>query len=164
MGKEKFDQSARINFTDEYPRERVTGILKYKMYRHTAGRKVLIEEEDGHNLIVDLARVQMAHLIAGDFNGRKVVKIAFGTSGTAPAVADTTITNAFLKDIDGFEYPEPGQVQFNWSLTVSEGNGMAIMEFGLLTADGKLFSRRNRAKPINKELDISLEGSWTIIF
>jgi hypothetical protein len=164
MGKEKTNQSMRINFVDEYPRERVTGILKYKMYRHIGDKKILIEEEDWHNLIVDLARIQMAHLVAGDFDGREIVKIAFGTSGTAPTVSDTTITNVLLKDIDDFEYPEPGQVQFNWGLTVSEGNGMAITEFGLITADGKLFSRRNREKPINKESDISLEGSWTIIF
>jgi hypothetical protein len=38
------------------------------------------------------------------------------------------------------------------------------MEFGLLCADGTLFARRTRTKPINKESDISLSGSWTIIY
>jgi hypothetical protein len=47
---------------------------------------------------------------------------------------------------------------------VSEANGMAIREFGLLTANGTLFARRIRANPIYKESDISIEGEWIIIF
>jgi hypothetical protein len=65
-----------------------------------------------------------------------------------------------------------GQVQFNWSLGTTEANGMAIHEFGLMSDDGTLFSRRIREdqngnpinKPINKESDISIIGQWIIIF
>jgi hypothetical protein len=55
-------------------------------------------------------------------------------------------------------------VQVNWKLLVSEANGKAIREFGLLTEDGTLFARRIRANPIYKESDISIEGEWIIIF
>ena len=61
------------------------------------------------------------------------------------------------------EYPATGQVRFNWSLSTAELNGVAITEFGLLCADGTLFSRKQR-KPIEKESDLSLTGSWTILF
>jgi len=57
-----------------------------------------------------------------------------------------------------------GQIQTNWILNTDENNGTAIMEFGLLSADGTLLCRKVRTKPINKEADISIEGSWTWIF
>jgi hypothetical protein len=47
---------------------------------------------------------------------------------------------------------------------VGEANGKAIMEFGLICTDGTLFARKNRAKAIEKDSDISLEGKWRIIF
>jgi hypothetical protein len=57
-------------------------------------------------------------------------------------------------------------------LGTTEANGMAILEFGLMSDDGTLFSRRIREdengtpvnKPINKESDISIIGQWIIIF
>jgi hypothetical protein len=79
-------------------------------------------------------------------------------------VDDTALTSPYVKNLAGAAYPQEGQVSFSWNLTTSEANGKAIMEFGLLTADGKLFCRRTRTTPINKESDISLEGTWTIIF
>jgi hypothetical protein len=106
----------------------------------------------------------MAHLIAGDVSQRSINRISVGTNGAAPAAADTAITGAFTKAVDGFSYPANGQVQVNWKLLVSEANGMAIREFGLLTANGTLFARRIRANPIYKESDISIEGEWIIIF
>jgi hypothetical protein len=124
----------------------------------------LVETFEDYNMIVDGARIQMAHLIAGEVTNRKISKIYFGTNGTPPEVSDTEITNPFIKELDGFDYPEQGQVSFSWNLAVSENNGQAIMEFGLVCADGTLFARRTRGNPINKEEDISLEGTWTIVF
>jgi hypothetical protein len=76
------------------------------------------------------------------------------------------ITDPFTKDISGYSFPAMGRVQFDWGLTVYDANGKAIREFGLITEDGTLFSRRTRenGKPINKESDISMMGQWTIIF
>jgi hypothetical protein len=93
-----------------------------------------------------------------------MAKIAFGTSGVAPTVNDEEITDAFEKNLSGHTYPEAGQVQFSWNLATSEDNGQAILEFGLICADGTLFARRTRTNPIYKESDISLLGTWTIIF
>jgi hypothetical protein len=124
----------------------------------------VIEHTREENLIVDGARVQMAHLISGDAEDREITRIAFGTDGTAPAATDTEITDAFEKEVSGCTFPEAGHVKFSWSLAASEDNGQAIMEFGLLCADGALFARRTRANPIYKESDIALQGSWEIIF
>jgi len=137
--------------------------------RGTFGMKVfksgkLVEEILDDNLIVNVARNQMAHLVAGETTGRKIAKIAFGTSNTEPNAADTSIANQWAKAISGFSYPESGKVQFDWELLVTENNGMAILEFGLLTVDGQLFARKIRTNPIHKASDISIEGHWTLIF
>lgn len=124
----------------------------------------VIEEYEDHNLIVNGARNQAAKLFAGDTEGRPIASIAFGTSGAEPAATDTEITDAYTKDVAGFEFPDMGQIQTNWELGTSENNGMAIMEFGLLSEDGTLLCRKVRENPIHKESDISIEGHWTWIF
>jgi hypothetical protein len=144
-------------FVEQTP---LKGTLRYTIFKNG----VPIERFEDSNLIVNGARIQMAHLIAGDVSGRSIAYISVGTNGNAPAVNDEIITGAFTKEVDGFEYPANGQVQINWKLLVSEANGMAIREFGLLTADGALFARRIRENPIYKESDISIEGEWIIIF
>jgi hypothetical protein len=164
MAKEAFGSSFQMNFIDYFFTAR--GILRYNVYRHLTGEKILIEKFEDHNLILTGARIQMAHLTAGDVEGRHVTQIAFGTNGTNPDVSDTIITNPYKKAVSGFEYPDAGNVKFNWGLGVGEANGLAILEFGLLTADGTLYSRRVRESglPIYKQPDISLEGSWEIDF
>jgi len=157
--KDSENSGAKMEFSES---ARMKGILEYRIYRN--GK--LVEESKEENLIVTVGRTQMARLLAGDFTGRNVSQISFGTNGTAPALANTSITGAYKKNIGSIDYPAAGQVRFNWNLTTSEANGKAILEFGLICVDNTLFSRRIResGKPINKESDISLEGSWTIIF
>jgi hypothetical protein len=122
----------------------------------------IIWQEEDHNLIVDGARTQMAHLIAGDTEGRNITQIKFGTNGDAAALGDTEITDPFTTDISSIEYPAFNQVQFNWEVARGENNGMGIMEFGLFCADGTLFARFVRDLPLNKDSSFSLEGDWTI--
>jgi hypothetical protein len=136
------------------------GRLCYTVFKNG----VPIEKNEDNNLIVNGARLQMAHLIAGDVTQRSINRISLGTSGAAPTVGDTQITDAFTKAVSGFEYPANGQVKINWTLLTSEANGKAIREFGLLTTNGALFARRIRENPIYKESDISIEGEWIIIF
>ena len=124
----------------------------------------LIEKIREENLIVNGARLQLAHLVGGDGTGRTVTKIAFGTNGTDADPADAVIANQWSKAVGGHSYPDTNKVQFDWELYVTENNGMAIMEFGLLTADGTLFARKTRTNPIHKASDISMEGHWTIVF
>jgi hypothetical protein len=155
--------AAKISFVDDLKDQKpMKGILKYKVFKNGA----LIETIEEENLIVNGAREQLAKLIAGNFPGRNITKIALGVSNVAPSVNDGTLTNAYEKNIDGYSFPAMGQTQFDWSLTTSEANGKAILEFGLITEDGTLFSRRIRenGKPINKENDISIIGQWIIIF
>jgi hypothetical protein len=146
-----------VNFSEA---ANLHGKLEVKVFK--SGKLVDSFVED--NLIVNGARTQMSHLIAGDFSGRKVSQIAFGTSGTEPTVDNQTITNPFVKNINAASYPTATSVKFDWDLGTSEDNGAAIMEFGLLCDDGTLFSRRVRTNPINKADDISIEGHWTISF
>jgi hypothetical protein len=138
----------------------MAGIFQMKVFK--AG--ILIEEYEDRNLIVNGARVQMAHLLSGNVDDMHVTQIAFGTNGTPPVVFDADITNQFAKNLEAFSYPEIGRVQFDWELLTTEDNGMAILEFGLLSEDGTLFARKTRTNPIFKESDISIEGHWTIIF
>jgi len=145
-----------VRFVEQPP---LRGRLRYTVFKNG----VPIEQCEDNNLIVNGARLQMAHLVAGDVSGR-INQIAVGTNGADPTAADTEITDSFAREIDGFEYPEDGQVQINWKLLADEANDMEIKEFGLLTADGTLFARRIREKPILKESDISIEGQWIIIF
>jgi hypothetical protein len=142
--------------------ERVSlrGVFEMRKYK---SRK-LIEEFTDNNLIVNIAKEQMAYLVAGETPGRYITQIAFGTSNTEPDPTDAVITGQLAKAVSGHSYPGSGRVRFDWELLTSEANGMAIREFGLLTGDGKLFARKTRTNPINKESDISVEGSWTIIF
>lgn len=146
-----------MKVTERFP---VRGIFELTVKK---GGQV-IETYRDDNLIVNGARNQAARFFAGDGANRAIAKIAFGTSGAAPAVTDTVITNAYTKAVSGFEYPDMGQVQTNWILNTDEANGMAIMEFGLLSADGTLLCRKVRDNPIHKEADISIEGHWTWIF
>jgi len=124
---------------------------------------ILIEEWSDPNLIVIGARQQLAHVIASG-DSLLINRIAFGTNGNVPVISDTLISNQFVKSLSGYTFPNPGEVQFNWLLKETENNGMAISEFGLLTSDGTLFARKARSFPLNKDLDISLEGHWTISF
>ena len=147
---------------------KMIGILRYKVFRNG----ILQEEFEGRNLIVDNARDQMAHLIAGEFLDRNIAYIAVGEGGAEPDDEDISLTNPCQKAVSGYSFPGSGQVLFDFEFTADEANGMAIREFGLFTADGKLFSRRIREdkdgnpinEPIYKNSDFSLIGEWEIIF
>jgi hypothetical protein len=121
----------------------------------------LVEEFHQRNLIVTAGKTSMRNLLAGSGTNKYVSKISFGTSGTAPAVGDTAITDAFTKAIDSVTYPDASTIRFNWSLATSEANGKDIQEFGLLSNDNTLFARLTRAT-ISKTSDLRLEGTWTI--
>jgi hypothetical protein len=108
-------------------------------------------------------RSALAALLAEGDHGKIVSRIGFGVNDTPPAPEDKALTDAYIKQIGEASYPAPGQVRFAWSLDGPEANGKAIKEFGLILADGTLFSRKTRGV-IQKESDISLLGTWTISF
>ncbi len=115
------------------------------------------------NMIMTVARAALAHLVAGDGAGKVINRIGIGVNGNGPTPDDTALTLSFVKAVASHSYPSAGEVRFNWSIGTGEANGMVIREFGLITTDNTLFARKTRA-PIEKGNDISLEGSWTIIF
>lgn len=122
---------------------------------------LLVDWWQDKNLIVNGAREMLAQLIAGDGDGKAVTHIGFGTSGDAASPDDTALTGGYWRALSGHSYPEPGKVRFSFVLSTTEANGMTIREFGLRTSDGTLFSRKARGA-IEKNDDISLEGTWTI--
>lgn len=142
------------------PKIEVNGIFRLKVFR----RGLLIEEMDEPNLVVDLAKTGLARMLGSDLTNRPITQIGFGTSGTAPAAGNTSLTGAYMKNHDGATFPAAGQVTFAFSLASGEANGMAILEFGLFTANSTLYARKVRTTALNKEADITLSGSWTLAF
>ncbi len=148
-----------MHFSDT-PESKPTGRLRLEIYR----KGELIEVFDEQNLIVDGSKEVQAKLIGGTVTNNSVTQFGVGTNGTAPAGGNTALTAPYLKNVDAVTYPAVGQVRFTFSLSSLEANGMAIMEFGLLTAAGVLYARRVRAAALNKDADISISGTWTITF
>lgn len=128
-----------------------------------AGR--IIEKYIDKNLIVNVAKTSMSKLVGGNGANKNITKIAFGTNGTAPDVADTIITGSVTKSISGgsITYPEFNSVQFAFTLDYADANGMSITEFGLLSNDDSLFARKTRSA-IAKTVDIKFTGTWKITF
>lgn len=137
-----------------------SGLFTLRVYR----RGSLVELFEEANLIVDNSKQIHAKLLGGSVANQSVTQISFGTSGTAPAGGNTTITDPYTKALDTVTYPATNQVSFNFSLSTSEANGKAIMEFGLLTAGSSLYARKVRSAALNKDTDISVAGSWVITF
>lgn len=130
-------------------------------------RKGLLVPElcvDEPNLIVNTSKLIHSRLLGGDVANRSVSVIGFGTNAASPAVGNTALTGAFTKAIDQVTYPNTNEVTFAFSLASNENNGMAISEFGLLTAGGALYARKNRSTPLNKDSDLSFSGTWTITY
>lgn len=146
-----------MQFSDNIYRPQ--GILSLQIYRNG----VLLEEE-GENIVVDLSKQQLARLIAGDVTNRSIAKIGFGTSGSAASAGNTALTSAYVKAIGSVTYPATNSVQFAFTLGTGEANGMAIMEFGLLTGGDVLFARKVRAGALYKDSELSLSGTWRINF
>lgn len=120
--------------------------------------KVLDHFEE-KNLIVNLGKKTIARLIGGA--GQFVNKISVGEGTTPAAVTDTTLVNAFTKNIDAVQYPADDKVRFSFSFDSNEANGLSITELGLLNNNNELFSRKVRAA-IVKTSAILITGFWTI--
>ncbi len=122
--------------------------------------KVLEHYED-NNLVVNSGLLNVCKLLGGDAAGKKLTTIKVGTNGTPPALTDTAITGAFSKAIGSVAYVGNNIVQFNYSITGSEANGITIQEAGLFNEAGVLFARKTRS-PIVKTSAVALQGVWEI--
>lgn len=139
---------------------RPQGIFTLEVWRHGE----LIERYQDCNLVVDLSKQQLARLIGGDVTNRSITKIGFGTSGTAPAAGNTSLTDAYVNALGAPTYPATNSVSFPFTLGTTEANGKSIFEFGLFTTGDVLFARKVRAGVIVKDSDLSLSGTWRINF
>lgn len=128
---------------------------------HRAGQQPQTITE--HNMIMTAAKSALARLIAGQGSGKNINRIAFGTNGADPSPNDTAISGAYTKAVSAITFPAEGQVRFTFALGESEANGLRIRELGLLCTDETLFARKVRGL-IEKTSDLSITGSWTIIF
>lgn len=128
---------------------------------HRAGQQPQTITE--HNMIMTSAKSALARLIAGQGSGKNINRIAFGTNGVGPTPNDQAISEAYTKAVSAITFPTEGQARFAFTLSESEANGLNIRELGLLCADGTLFARKVRGL-IEKTSDLSITGSWTIIF
>ena len=136
------------------------GVLRLNVYR----KGVLVGHYVEKNTIVNGHKAIQASLLGGDVTDNSITTIGIGTNGTAATPEDTALTNSFTKAMASHSYPVAGSVQFDFSIGDDEANGLSIREFGLLCADGTLFSRKVRGDTIVKTDEVSLSGTWTLNF
>lgn len=125
---------------------------------------IVVEHYRDSNLIVAQASGIAAQLLGGDVADNSVSHIAFGDGSSPAAPENTLLSQPFTKPLDGHSYPDSISVTFSFSLGASEANGKAIHEFGLLTSGGRLYARKVRAGPLVKDSELSLKGTWRIVF
>lgn len=148
----------------------IIGELHFNIIRHGA----VLEAVHQKNLVVTSGRAALAKLLGGQ-TGMHVTKVGIGTNGTTPATGDTALTNPVtvtvtprigtnLEAEDGSTFSDVRIVQFHFLFDTSTGNGTEIAEYGLLCADGSLFSRIVRSGVFKKTNLDSIRGYWQIQF
>jgi hypothetical protein len=127
-------------------------------------RRGIVTQYEDPNMIVELGKDAILKLIAGDGADRHLTHIAIGTHGDGPDPEDEALTNQWSKSLASYSYSSPQEgkrVDFHWSISAGESNGIIIREFGLLSADGTLFARKVHAG-IPKDNETTLQGTWSI--
>lgn len=142
--------------TNDKMRE-ISGVLSLRAFNKKGDE---VWNDTGRNLIVASGYAAAAAALAG-VPGAKIASVAVGTNGEAPAAADTTIKNAVILPVQSVEYPASGTVRFNFTIGYDDAPGMNIREFGLITADGRLFSRKVR-EILEKSQYLTISGMWEI--
>ena len=136
----------------------IEGILNLYLYDKN---NQLLQEQSEHNLIVMLGYHTVAKALAGVPNSH-IIKIAIGTNGSSEQESDMTISNPLFFNFKKIEYPKQGSVRFNFEIGYNEAIGMSIREFGLITANDILFSRKTR-EVIEKTEDFRILGYWDVV-
>jgi len=143
----------------DYFRAKFKGELTLSLI-DSATREV-ISTNTHRNLIVDSGYKVTAQVLAG-VTGAKISSVQVGISSHEPVPNDTDITDSVSVPIVTVEYPDDFSVRFNFEINSGTANGLDIVEFGLTTQDGRLFSRLVREQVISKTTDIEILGAWTI--
>lgn len=134
----------------------------------------------GENVITDLGRANMAHLLAGDDSANRIVsQVRFGDGGhdpqnpTQPLAPSATDTDLFgttiITKATSFDYPdgESGtKVRFTATVASNEGNGagsQAYSEVGLYDPTGRMMTHKTFGL-VTKSEAFSITLNYTILF
>ena len=120
----------------------------------------ILFRHEWNNLITTDGYDAAAECLAGEA-GAVITSVSCGTNADTPTVDDTAITDAVNVPITHVTYPENGSVMFHFLVDWEDADGMDIYEWGLITQDGRLFSRLTRAI-ISKTEEMQLLGQWEI--
>lgn len=137
---------------------RICGIFNLQVFKHGQ----LIIEDSSRNLVVNSGLTAIADLLRGQTTGRSIASIGFGTNGDRTLATTTALTDQFLKPFTSISQPSPGRLEIDWSLELTEANGLDIREFGLLSTNGTLLARKNRDL-LQKTSALTLQGKWIIL-
>lgn len=118
-------------------------------------------QDNGHNMIVRNGYEALADCFTGTATAA-VSHIEVGTRGDIPIPADAEITDPVRIDAT---ITSKGAAGFRLDFTIgyTMANDVAIREFGIVTKDGRLFSRKVRAA-IEKTEAMTIVGQWDIDF
>lgn len=117
--------------------------------------------DDGDNLIVGSGYEALADCFTGNADAA-VSHIEIGTRGDIPVSNDAKITDAVPIDATITSKGAEG-FRLDFTIGYKVANGMQIREFGIITKDGRLFSRKVRAA-IEKTEAMTIVGQWDIDF
>lgn len=187
----------RRSLTDEFPRhyvfsERAGGTLSLRLDDpHPVQTDISLvlslegvpfaEIPLGSNIITNLGRSAMAHLLAGDSpSSLAVTLVTFGDGGHDPSAptqalppAPTDVAlfgNTIISKATSFSFPDGSsgtKVQFTATVAEDEGNGtsgaQAYSEVGLKNVSGQLISHKTFGL-ITKSDAFALTINYTILF
>lgn len=110
-------------------------------------------------MILDAYYDAVRRLLASGDTGKVIKSVGFGSSDTSEA---KSLTDAVVVPVESVEFADNSRkLRVNWLLPRHLGNGLAIREIGLLTADGTLVARRTR-QAIHKSDDMELGDVWEL--
>lgn len=147
-----------------------------------------LKYEDGHsevvllgeNVVTDLGRSNMAHLLAGDdTTNRKVYSVKFGDGGHSPGdptqpliptASDSALYgNEVIEKVVSYSFPDGiagTKVMFSATIAEGEGNGggaQAYSEVGLYDLAGRMLTHKCFGL-ITKSNAFSMTLQYTILF
>lgn len=134
---------------------KLNGVLTLKAYN----KGILVWEKKDKNLIVTNGYLSLLNALIGTAD-KYIEKVQAGTNGIAPALTDTAITDPLDLAIDSTVITA-SKLTINFSMDAVTGNGTTFAEFGLITAEGGLFSRKSWT-PFEKIADLTINGTWEI--
>lgn len=140
-----------------------------KIYRIRGNLHLAASDSAGHelwrdagkNLIVQSGYEALADCFTGNPNAA-VSHVEVGTNGENPALTDKSITNPVRIAAQITAKGAEG-LRLDFTIGYELANGIPIREFGIVTKDGRLFSRKVRAA-IEKTEAMTIVGQWDIDF